>query len=137
MQTAAISKALQSYGGEAVHSETLGASPHRLIQMLMSGALDKIAYAKGAIGRKDLAGKSKHISWAISIINGLRSSLDMDKGGEIADNLNGLYGYMNRCLTEANIQNDVAKLDEVSSLMREIKEGWDAIPEQYQNPAAA
>jgi flagellar protein FliS len=78
--------------------------------------------------RGNIAEKGANISWAISIIEGMRASLDLDAGGDIARNLNDLYDYMGRRLLEANMRNDAKALDEVMSLLREIKTGWDAIP---------
>ena len=112
------------------------ADPHRLIQMLMEGALDKIAIAKGCLERNDIAGKGSHISWAISIIDGLRMSLDKTAGGDIAQNLDDLYDYMGRRLLQANIKSDPAMLDEVASLIREIKSAWDAIPDDIRKAHA-
>jgi flagellar protein FliS len=126
-------KGASQYGKIAAESEAGFASPHRLVQMLMEGALDKIATAKGAMARRDYEGKSAQITWATSIINGLRSGLDMETGGEIANNLNDLYAYMNRRLIDANVANDVSILDEVSSLMVEIKSAWDAMPEDVRH----
>lgn len=128
-------KAASQYGRVATESEVAYASPHRLVQMLMEGALDKVATAKGLIERKDYAGKSHQITWAQSIVNGLRCSLDPQAGGEIANNLNDLYAYIDRRLVEANISNDVAVLDEISGLLLEIKSAWDAMPEEIRNPA--
>ena len=125
---------LAKYGKVAAESEVAYASPHRLVQMLMEGALDKISTAKGQIGRGDFEGKSKHITWAISILNGLRTSLDMKAGGQIAVNLDDLYSYMTRRLIDANIDNSTEALDEVSGLMLEIKGAWDAMPEAVRNP---
>lgn len=124
---------LDQYTKVASGSEVSYASPHRLVQMLMEGALEKIHTAKGQIERKDLAGKSEQITWAISIINGLRGGLDMEAGGEIAVNLDDLYSYMTRRLTDASVSNDTAVLDEVAALMLEIKGAWDAMPEQVRN----
>ena len=120
--------ALKEYSQVGVHSGIASATPHRLIQMLMEGALEKIAAAKGAMTRGDIPVKGAQISWAISIIDGLRMSLDMEAGGEIADNLNRLYDYMGRRLVEANLKNEPAYLDEVANLLKEIKSAWDAIP---------
>lgn len=132
--TYAKKRGVAKYGKEAVHADIAYASPHRLVQMLMEGVLDKIAIAKGQVERNDFEGKGKHIAWAISIVNGLRGSLDLDVGGDIATNLDDLYEYMARRLLEANTQNDTAILDEVSSLMLEIKSAWDALPENVKIP---
>ncbi len=127
MKAAYSNRFAKQYNSMAVKSVVEDGSPHRLVQMLFDGALGKIAVAKGHMDRGEIAEKGRHISWAISIVEGLRSSLDMDKGGDIASNLNDLYDYMKRRLLEANMTNDPAILDEVSSLLREIKDAWDAI----------
>jgi len=101
--------------------------PHRLIQMLMEGLLARLNSAKGAIAHGDLEGKRVYISKALGIIGGLNESLDLENGGEIAANLNRLYGYMNMRLLQASGENSVQILDEVASLMKDIKEAWDAI----------
>jgi len=106
------------------------ASPHRLIQMLLDGALDKIARAKGAMQRNQIQEKGSNITSAGSIVLGLRSSLDMDAGGDLAASLDNLYEYMFRRLMDAHVNNVMAALDEVASLLREIKQGWDAIPQE-------
>jgi flagellar protein FliS len=121
------------YGKVATESEAAYANPHRLVQMLMEGALDKVATAKGCIERNDLEGKSRQITWAMSIINGLRSSLDMEAGGAIAVNLDDLYDYMVRRLIDASAQNDAGALSEVIDLMLEIKGAWDAMPDGVRN----
>ena len=104
------------------------ADPHRLVQMLLEGALGKIAAVKGLMTRGDTVKKGEVIGQAISIIGGLRSSLDIASGGKFAANLDDLYEYMERRLVQANLKNDVAILDEVATLLREIKTAWDLIP---------
>jgi flagellar protein FliS len=121
--------ALLQYNQVRAHVQTEGASPHRLIQILMEGALEKIRAAKGLIERRDIPEKIRNINWALSLIDGLRHSLDMENGGEIARNLESLYDYMQRRLIVANAENDPSILDEVVSLMLEIKSAWDAVPE--------
>lgn len=103
-------------------------SPYQLILMLMTGAMDRVARAKGAMEHKVIEEKGLRIGQAISIIGGLRESLDMEKGGELAVNLDSLYDYMQQRLLEANIKNDLSLLDEVSRLMGTIKSGWEEIP---------
>ncbi|WP_292440215.1 flagellar export chaperone FliS [Methylophaga sp.] len=124
-------KAMEGYGRKAVESEVNYASPYRIIQMLMEGALSKLATAKGCIVRNEIAEKSRQITWGMNIIQGLRTSLDADKGGDIAANLDSLYEYMGRRLLEANVNNDPAIIDEVISLLQEVKSGWDNIPAEY------
>lgn len=121
---------LQQYRQVNTQARVESASPHRLIQMLMQGALDRIATARGAMERGEIATKGEQISWAISIVGGLRSSLDLEAGGELAGNLRDLYDYMERQLLQANIRNEIALLDEVSGLIREIKSAWDAVGDQ-------
>ncbi|OOZ37761.1 flagellar export chaperone FliS [Solemya velesiana gill symbiont] len=121
---------------EASGSEAHFATPHRLVRMLMEGVLDKIAVAKGAIERHDVELRQRNITWAVSIIDALRSSLDFEKGGEIAANLESLYSYSNHRLMEANISDDVTKLDEVTDLIRELKRGWDTIPDEIKQASS-
>jgi flagellar protein FliS len=126
-------KGIAKYSRVAVESGVGGATPHRLVQMLFQGALDKIAAARGYVERQQFDKKSENISWGISIIGGLRNSLDLEAGGEIAANLDALYEYIVRRLMEANRLNDIVILNEVSALLNEIKEAWDAIPEGYRD----
>jgi len=105
------------------------ADPHHLIQMLMDGALERINSAKYHMVQENTAKKGEDISKAISIIDGLITSLDMEKGGEIAENLLSLYDYMQRQLVEANLSNKMDNLDEVATLMNEIRAGWSSIPQ--------
>ncbi len=129
--------ALNAYSKMSVQTAVDGASPHRLIQMLMEGALDKISTAKGCMERGEVAAKGKQISWAISIIGGLRSSLDKDVGGDLAQNLEDLYDYMEHRLVEANLNNQPELLDEVAALLRQIKSGWDGIADQVNSQPAS
>jgi flagellar protein FliS len=133
-----VRSALNEYSQTAVQTGIESASPHRLVQMLMEGALAKIAVAKGHMERAEIREKGEQIGCAISILEGLKTSLDHDKGGEIARNLEDLYMYMERRLIEANRGNDTSLLDEVSDLLEQIKEAWEAIAEQAasQEPAA-
>ncbi len=128
MNMAKPDSAVQQYNKIGISSGVESASPHRLIQMLMIGALGKINTAKGHMERGEVSAKGGNISWAISIIDGLRASLDLDTGGEVAQNLDDLYDYMTRRLARANVENDADILDEVASLLRSIKTSWDEVP---------
>ena len=121
------STALKQYHSVSVRSQVAEASPHRLIQMLMEGGLSKLAQARGAMERGQLALKGELMGHAISIIGGLREGLDLASGGEVASNLDSLYEYMGARLLEANMKNSTVILDEVTGMLREIKSSWDAI----------
>ncbi|MFW0758838.1 flagellar export chaperone FliS [Pseudomonas sp. H11T01] len=119
--------ALRQYQKVGAQAQTSEASPHRLVQMLMEGGLDRIAQAKGAMERNDIPGKGMLISKAIGIIGGLREGLDLETSVESLGNLDNLYVYMMKRLAEANINTDPKILDEVADLLRTVKDGWDAI----------
>ena len=104
------------------------ASPHKLIAMLLDGALERVSSAKGGMERGEIALTGESIGKAISIVDNLRVSLDQEQGGEIAVNLTSLYEYMTRRLLEANATQDAAMLAEVASLLKEIKVAWDQVP---------
>lgn len=101
------------------------ASPHRLVLMLFDGALSAIADARQHMNAGNVSAKGAAISQAISIIGeGLRVSLDMERGGAIAAQLGELYDYMTRRLVEANVNNAQEMLSEVSSLLSELRAAW-------------
>jgi len=127
------SVAMQQYRQNHIQGGVETASPHRLVQMLMEGALEKIMAAKSYMENKDIAKKGETISWAISIIDGLRSCLNGDAGGEVAQELFALYSYMEQRLLEANMKNDQKMLDEVAQLLIQVKSGWDNIPAEFHN----
>jgi|SRR5690554_538965 len=126
------STAARHYQQMNVHSRVVDASPHRLIQMLFEGALERIAQAKGAMMRGNTAQKGELIGKAVNIVQGLQGSLNDTEGGELAANLDDLYDYIVRRLIQANSANDIAGLDECGRLLGEIKSAWDGITETPQ-----
>ncbi len=137
MSYAAMHRGINQYQKVGAYSSAAYADPHRLIQLLFDGLLDRIAQARGAVERGEVSRKGEVIGKAIAILDGLRGALDHDRGGDIAGNLEELYFYVQRRLVEANIGNNVAILDECASLMREIKSAWDAIPAEARSRKAA
>ena len=121
---------LQAYQRVNAQTSITDADPHKLIQLLYNGALERINMAKARMQAKDFEGKGRLISKVIEIIGGLRGFLDFEKGGDLAARLESIYDYMERTLFEANAQNNIAKLDEVADLLRSIKDGWDGIREE-------
>ena len=126
----------RAYQKTETYSGAIYADPHALITQMFDGALTRIAQAKGAISRGDTAAKAEMISKAVLIVGGLEGCINHEQGGELAENLSRLYQYMSITLTEANIGDDIAKLNEVSSLLLEIKSAWVQIPEQVQQASA-
>ncbi|SOB74683.1 flagellar protein FliS [Marinobacter sp. LV10R510-11A] len=123
-------KGLRAYQQVNTQTSITDADPHRLIQLLYNGALERINMAKARMQAKDYAGKGQLIGKAIEIIGGLKGFLDFENGGDLAGRLEALYDYMERTLLEASAKNDLAKLDEVADLLRSIKGGWDGIREE-------
>lgn len=129
--------ALASYRSVAVMGDVEAASPHRLIELMMEGALDRIAQAQSALQRGEVASKGENVSKAINLIEGLRASLDHSRQAPVATNLDALYEYMARRLLQANLHDDVSVFAEVAGLLRGIHEAWHAIPLAARDPGAA
>jgi|TARA_R110002012_G_scaffold322104_1_gene555763 flagellar protein FliS len=128
-------KGINAYRKGSLKQDVANADPHKLTLMLLQGALDRIAYAKGAMERKDHVAKADYISKAGAIIMHLRDTLDLEAGGDVADNLLALYNYMVERLSDAHINNDLNILDEVSSLLTPIRDAWVQIPEEAKQEA--
>ncbi len=122
-------KAVNQYQSADKSSITY-ADPHELILRLMNGAIECIAQARGAMEHDNVQQKGEFIGKAISIIGGLEGCLDHAQPGDLSDNLSNLYQYMIVVLSEANIGDDIAKLNEVSHLLLEIRSAWIQIPNQ-------
>ena len=136
-QSQNVLNAVDEYARLGLRTDIETASPHRLILLLIDGAIDKIRAARLAMERNKIAAKGTNISWAISIIDGLRASLNMEKGGELASNLDRLYEYMVRTLVEANLNSDRRKLNEVEALLIEGRLAWKAIEGEVEGHGAA
>jgi len=129
--------AAREYVQVGASTRVTSADPHTLILMLMNGALDFMAIAKGSMQRGAVDEKGRSLSRAIAIIDGLRASLDRSASAELTDNLDDLYDYMGRRLLHANLRDDTAAVDEVAGLLREIRSAWEAIPPDLRQRADA
>lgn len=123
--------AAKAYARVGLETGVTAASPHKLIAMLFEGAMIAILRAQDHMQAGQIVEKGQAISKAISIIDsGLHASLNLEAGGEMAQNLDALYGYMTQQLTQAHIKNDPAMLQEVHGLLADLKSAWDAIDPQ-------
>jgi flagellar protein FliS len=117
-----------AYAKIGIETGVVAADPHKLITMLFDGALLSVSMANKHLREGDIPKKGDAINKAMMIIdNGLRSSLRLDVGGEIAQNLDSLYDYLSRRLFAAHAKNDSEILDEVHKLLSELKSSWEAI----------
>jgi flagellar secretion chaperone FliS len=133
----ALRHAVNTYNRVSVETGVAAADPHRLVLMLFEGARLAVTTARGHMQRGEVAPKGQAISKAIAIIeDGLKASLDLEAGGEIAGHLHALYEYMRNRLLLANIENRIDFLDEVARLLAELHEAWAAIA-QRETPAGA
>ena len=130
--------AIKKYTQVGLETGVASADPHKLILILFDGALSALAAARGNLERGSLAAKGEEISKAMAAIAGLKASLDLEKGGEIAENLAALYEYMLQKLLFANLNHEPKFLEEVGRLLTELKGAWAAIgPQNSADPGAA
>lgn len=128
----------EQYRRTGVAASVTEADPHKLIALLFDGACQRIRLAQASLAQGDQARKGKAIGETCAIVGHLNGSLDHEAGGEIAANLSALYDYLLRRLTDANLHNDPAILQECLNLVEEIGSAWNAIPQpQRAVPAQA
>jgi flagellar protein FliS len=131
----APARRMNPYQKAAAEIGVAAADPHQLIGMLFDGFTAAVAEARGALRRRDVSAKCAAIARAVRIVDeGLRAGLDIKAGGALARDLGNLYAYIVKRLTEANLRNDEAALEECLRLMQPIHEAWTAIAPR---PAAA
>lgn len=127
---------LQAYKKVSVDSQLSAASPHKIVQMLMAGAIERLIQGKAAMQQGNIPVKGERLGKALDIIISLRGCLSMDDGGDVAKNLDQLYEFMITQITTANHKNEPQPLDDVIDILREIKSAWDQIPTEYHNLTA-
>ena len=99
-------------------------SPLELVVMLYDGAIRFLDQAGEAMARRDMPKKGEALSRALAILAELQSTLNVEQGGEVAAQLDGLYTHMTHRLIEANVQRDQRPIDEVAGLLRTLRDGW-------------
>ena len=124
-------RAISDYN-KVASTKTDTKDPHELIKLLFEGLTDRIALARSALAKNDREGRAEAVTKAQKILFGLRDSLDHEKGGELANNLDSLYEYSNRRLIKAHVREDDSIFEEVMDLMVMIREAWKQIPTNHE-----
>ena len=102
-------------------------TPGRIVVMLYEGAIKFLKQAIAELEEGQFIEKGKSISQAVDIIQELNVTLNMEAGGEIAQNLRRLYAFMNERLFKANIEKNPDMIREVIRLLEELNDGWKAV----------
>ena len=125
MYTTVANRSASAYRKVGVETSVDQANPHHLVGMLFEGLVQALGSAKAALQRGDIKVKCQQIVMAVRILEeGLKCGLNLEQGGELAQNLDRLYGYCVVRLTQANARNDVAALEEVLRLVEPLADGW-------------
>ena len=120
--------ALAQYGQIKNDAQTSYASPHQLMLMLFDGAIEAMSMTIGSIQNNNFELRSKQNTRSITIINGMRECLDLETGGELADNLYSLYQYMVQELFRASFKNDADTIQNIQTMLKDIRGSWEKIP---------
>ena len=134
MYTSVNMRSANAYRNVGVETAVAGADPHQLVGLLYQALMQSLGAAKLSMQAHDIPGKGKAISRAVRLIEeGLKAGLNDAKGGELAVNLRGLYDYSIVVLSEANLRNDVNKVEEVIRLIQPLAQAWSEIKAEVAN----
>lgn len=115
----------QTKAASYIQEHTEEISSHQIISLLMDGALERIEQAIQAQKSGNQADLQILTNKLVAIINGLRNSLNMSAGGEIAENLDALYEYMIEKIAQSTTHTIASSFEECGRLLSKVKEGWD------------
>ncbi len=128
MYTSVSTRAASAYKRVSADTGVNAADPHQLVSMLFDGLIQSLNAARGAMERGEIEAKGAAIGKSVRILEeGLKGGLNMVQGGELAMNLNGLYGYAVQRLTLANLRNDRGLVTEVMGLIQPLADSWKQI----------
>ena len=123
----------QQYANTHVETSVSEATPHRLTEMLYEGVIKHLGVAKVFIEQKNFEKKAEHLNKTLTIIMSLRENVDLDRGGDVAQNLYALYDYCYRQLVKASVKNDLVIVDEVLGHIKGLNDAWSQMPDSYKN----
>lgn len=120
----------QSYASVGLETEVLSASPEKLITLLLNGARAAMMKARLHMEHGNIAEKGMAISKAIDIVDsGLKASVNMEAGGQVAKSLVTAYELITYNLMQANLHNDPEKLALAERMLVDIADAWKQVTE--------
>lgn len=131
MFTPVSTRAASAYKRVGIETSVHAADPHELVNLLFNALMQSLGLARAAMARGDIPAKGREIGRAVRYLEeGLKAGLNEQQGGELAANLRRLYDYCVLRLTQANVDNDVRKIEEVERLMEPLAQSWKQIRPQ-------
>ncbi|RMH06606.1 MAG: flagellar export chaperone FliS [Nitrospirae bacterium] len=121
---------LQRYQTQQVQYDVQQASPVRLIVLLYQKAIFLLKQSLGYLERQDYKAKGEALLHVVDIVSELQSSLNMEEGGMLAQNLDDLYSFLLRTLTMANLSNDADSIRHAIKILEELCRGWSELEQQ-------
>ena len=116
-----------SYKNVDISSRIEGATPHQLVQIMYEELLKAMDAMAFATARGDYVQRGQRQSKALAILTGLETSLDFDKGGEIAAGLVVIYREARRLVIAGGREGDARHVTAARDMIHEISTAWDAI----------
>jgi flagellar protein FliS len=108
-------------------------SPTALVVMLYEGAIRFLQESVTAINSQDLPAKRQSIDRAVAVVQHLHDTLDMERGGEVAADLNRLYSYITTCVLNGSAKLETAPLEEAIKLLKVLLAGWEEVAGRERN----
>ncbi|BBP45532.1 flagellar protein FliS [Thiosulfatimonas sediminis] len=130
MSYAMQNRLAQHYANTAVETAVSEATPHKLVEMLYIGAIKNLKLTKVFIEQRQYEKKSEFSGKGMSILLALKAGVDVQQGGEVAENLYALYDYCHRTVFRSVVRNDLAGIDEVIEHLEGLKDAWQQMPEE-------
>lgn len=116
-----------AYRQTAVETRVHEADPHKLVELMLEGAIQRLRTAEACVASGDISRKAKAASEAGAIVDSLSGCLDFEQGGDIAQRLEALYDYASRKIATANMSNDAEGFGEVATLLSDVFSAWKQI----------
>lgn len=119
----------QQYANTQVETSVSEATPHKLVEVLYDGVLKNLVLAKTFMQQKAYDKKAEHVNKVLAILANLRDGVDVEKGGDIAENFWAIYDYCYRTVLKASSHNNIEQMDEIFNMLKDISSAWKEMPE--------